>query len=100
MREAGDGNVSLVPSPGGHGVVFEAMLELLCLCLLLLLQVKHWCNLVGVKRNIALSINAKIKSNSATAVYHWMEENKANTMAKSLSQTDYHSECCYIFCIY
>ena len=70
------------------------------MCLLLLLpRVKHWCNLAVVKRNIVLSINAKIKSNSAIAAYHWMEENKMNTMAKSLSQTDYHSETYYVFCI-
>ena len=47
--------------------------------------------LVSCEAQPCLSINVKIKSNSATAAYHWTEENKTNTMVKSSSQTDNYS---------
>ena len=68
-------------------------LRLLFMCLLLFLpRVRHLCNLAVVKRTIVLSINAQIKRKSATAAYHWIEENKTNTMVKIWFQTDNYSE--------
>ena len=66
--------------------------------LLFLPHVRNWCNLAVVKLNFVLSINAKIKSNSATTAYHWIDENKLNTMVKSLSQSDNYGGRYYMFC--
>ena len=62
------------------------------MCLLLFSPcVRHLWNLVAVKHNIFLSINAKVKRNSATAAYHWTEESRTNTVVQNLSKTDHNS---------
>ena len=61
------------------------------MCLLILPRVCHSCNLVVMKRNIVLSINAKTRRHSAPAAYHWIQEKKTNTIVKSLSLKDNHS---------
>ena len=73
-------------------------LRSLFMCLVLFLpRVWHWCSLAVVKRNIVLSINAKMKSNLATATCPCIEDNKTNTMVKSSSQTD---TCLGIYCMF
>ena len=75
-------------------------LGLLFMCRLLFLpRIRHFWSLVVVKRNIVLSINAKIKRDSATAEYHCIEESKTNTLMKSLSQTENYSGSCNSSCI-
>ena len=67
-------------------------LRLLFMCLFIFLPLgRHLCNLLVMKRNIVLSIEPKTRRESATAAYHWIQENKTDTMVKSLSQTDNYS---------
>ena len=64
-------------------------LRFLFICLLLFLpRICHRCKLAVMKRSIVWSIDATVRSNSATAAYHWIEENAMCTVVKSLSQTD------------
>ena len=100
MREAGDGDVSLVPSPGGHGLVCEAMLEVVMFVSSApLTPCSALVQLGSCEAKYCLSINATSKCNSSIAAYHWMEESKTSIMVKSWSQTDHHSESCDILCI-
>ena len=100
MRAAGAGIVSLVPRPGGHGLAFETMIEVVIyVCSAFLTMCLAQAQLGTCEAQYWLSTNAKIKSNSATAAYHWIEENKTDTMMKSLSQTVDNSAGDYILCI-
>ena len=70
-REAGNGIVSLVPRPGGYGIVLEAMLEVATyVSSALLTPCSALVQLGSCEAQHCSVFNAMLKSEWATAVCH------------------------------